>query len=67
MKKITLKQVIEQDKLSGFIKQNKDLVGDKDAFFELLTKASQPAYPSNDEKAESQTVKPPKTGPPFKL
>jgi len=32
MEKLTLKQALEQDKLSDFIKQNKDKVGDKQEF-----------------------------------
>ena len=35
--------------------KNKRLVADKDSFFELLSRAIQPVYPSNDETKESQT------------
>lgn len=30
MKKLNLKQAVEKDKLADFIKQNKDLIGDKE-------------------------------------
>ena len=40
MKKITLKQAIEQDKLSDFIKKNKDLVGDKQEFDKTINTMS---------------------------
>lgn len=49
MKKITLKQAIEQDKLSGFIKQNKDLVGDKQEFDKTINAMS------NNSKSTPQT------------
>jgi len=52
MKKITLKQALEQDKLKDFIKQNKNLKGDKERFDDALDsmiRKSKSAHQTSDE------------------
>jgi len=52
MKKITLKQALEQDKLKEFIKQNKNLKGDKELFdktLDSMIRKSKSAHQTSDE------------------
>ena len=52
MKKLTLKQALEQDKLKEFIKQNKDLKSDKEKFdnaLDSMIRKSKSAHQTSDE------------------
>lgn len=50
MRKINLKEAIEQDKLADFMEQNKDLTGDKEKFNKTIDKMS------NSSKSTHQTL-----------
>lgn len=52
MEKLSFKQAIEQNKLSDFIKQNKNLVGNKKEFDKTIgrmTKKSKPVHQTSTE------------------
>jgi len=52
MEKLNLKQALAQDKLKEFIKQNKNLKGDKELFDKVLNSAigkSKSAHQTSDE------------------
>lgn len=49
MRKLTLKEAIEKDKLALFIKQNEDILGDREQFQETIDRMS------NNSKSVHQT------------
>lgn len=49
MRKLTLKEAIEKDKLAAFIKQNEDTVGDRKEFQETIDRMA------NNSKSARQT------------
>jgi len=55
MKKITFKQALEQDKLSDFIKQNQDLVGDKQKFDKTINAMIQKSKPVHQTSTEDSS------------